>query len=83
MTLALIAGERTQRINVEIEVKSFRALRQCVNRIDLENPNTREAVAAIVRDEGFDCHVGGRHVAILDDKERIAIVTHPVAPDFN
>lgn len=62
-----------------------RNLAACLADIRDENPTTREEVALIVRKYGFEVHKGGCHVAIFRplSTKRIAIITHPTAPDFN
>lgn len=71
-------------IAVEIETANpSDELRGLVSLIVQRNDNTRDAVADVVRSWGFRAHTGGRHVAIIAGEARVAIVTHPTAPDFN
>lgn len=58
-------------------------LRRTIDRIISANPTTRDETARIIQGEGFDYYKGGRHVAIIHGQERLAIITHPTAPDFN
>lgn len=43
----------------------------------------RSIVAEIVVGHGFQAHVGGHHVAVIQDGVRLAIITSKTAPDFN
>jgi hypothetical protein len=51
--------------------------------VEQRNDDTRAEVANVVRNWGFTSYVGGRHVAVMQDGVRLAIITHPTAPDFN
>lgn len=67
----------------KIEVEQPTAtLRECVSQIAITNPSTRDGAASIVRHFGFKVHIGGRHVAILCDGLRVAIITGST-PDWN
>lgn len=71
-------------IKVEIEIAApTDELRGLAQLIIQRNDKTRDAVADVVRSWGFRAHTGGRHVAIIAGESRVAIVTHPTAPDFN
>jgi hypothetical protein len=83
MNTQILNGSKSQ-IQVTIEARSpDLSLQRCVNRLHTVNPKTREDSAHIIRSMGFECHVGGHHVAIIKGKVRFALVTHPTAPDFN
>ena len=49
------------------------------------NCRTRSEVAKCLANEGFEFHIGGRHVAALAFGRRVAIITDPsgTIPDFN
>ena len=67
----------------KIEAKNpTQRLRDCAAHVDKENRTHREHAANIVKLHGFGVHVGGRHVAILNGTERLAIITG-TDPDWN
>lgn len=61
---------------IEIEAKKpTDALLALKSSIELIGPRTRAGAARIVNLHGYGCHVGGRHVAVLERTERVAIIT--------
>ena len=68
---------KTNNCTVKIETNSPTvALRNLADVLECRSPYLRSHAAEIVKNHGFGCHVGGRHVAILSDTgSRLAIVT--------
>lgn len=79
------AGERTHDqsiLDVTLETNSEDMhLKRTINAILKLNPCMRATVAEMIRTRGYDAHVGGHHVAILDGKMRLAFFTGN-SPDF-
>lgn len=61
----------------------FPALQNLRKAIAQYGPSTREVIASIVAGHGFQAHKGGRHVAVIQDNVRLAIITSATHPDFN
>ena len=61
----------------------FPALKDLRKHILAYAPGIRSIAAEIVRGHGFEAHVGGHHVAVMQDGVRLAIITNSLAPDWN
>lgn len=68
-------------VQIESQTPSINLL-QCAIALKEHNPETRKAAAAIICSYDYAFHIGGRHVAILDGDNRLAVVTSD-AEDFN
>jgi len=74
---------KTNEIKVQVETKNTSPdLNGCIRNLIAGQPELRAAAASIIRNWGFQAHVGGHHVAIIENNERLALVTS-TAPDFN
>mgnify|MGYP000853882925 FL=1 len=82
---------RTFEIGIELPVMTAREIRQllAIQAEILGNEMDRRQVADVVFTNGFEAHVGGRHVAILkrdgltNFPTRVGIITHPTFNDWN
>lgn len=80
----VLVMKKQSQIQVKVETRNpSLELQGVVNLVIQRNDSTRLEVVTCIRSWGFGAHCGGRHVAILVGNERVAIVTHPTAPDFN
>lgn len=62
--------------------QTLRDLRKHI--LQCHSDDSRSTVRSIVVGHGFKAHVGGHHVAVLDDNgERLALITSDKSPDFN
>jgi hypothetical protein len=43
----------------------------------------RHIVAEVVMGHGFETHIGGHHVAVMQGGVRLALITSKTQPDFN
>lgn len=56
-------------------------LKRTINQILRLNPVMRSTVAEMIRARGYDAHVGGHHVALMDGKVRLGLFVGN-SPDF-
>lgn len=61
----------------------FQALKDLRKHVLQYGNSLRSVVAQIVIGHGFQAHVGGHHVAVIQDDVRLAIITSKTEPDFN
>jgi hypothetical protein len=71
-------------LSYELEITPIRSKKpylKCIKDILALNPCMRATVAEMIRERGFEAHIGGCHVAILDGNIRLGFFTGN-SPDF-